>query len=573
MRKSWLQLYAPFLVLALVQALLIVVAPSRGAGDGLSTSGGQLGASGAPLGADGSGIVDPETGLVTGADGLPIDGSTAATDGTGGTAAGGTDGTGGPAAGGSGGPAAQAAGDTSHCKDGKQVGIIRLAPPCKPAFAGANGGATYQGVTDKEIKIVLFSSEPNEQVDGILATQGLAVDEAVYMDAVNQFVKYINDNYELYGRRIVIKRIVGDCPTTPPDYDACTAAAQQVVKEKPFAVIWITSLYATIFDIWARAGIVSIGGTAFDAGFYSRNRPFRYDVGMDGTQAADHIAEYYCKKLASKPADHAGSTIHPTVGGRNTKRHLGIIVPEIEANVLTANRVRDKVDACNGADPKPVVRTYESNIETATTQTQATVSALISAKVTSVVCMCDPIAPVFLTSGMTGNGYFPEHVLPGLGLLDYDLLGRLYDKQQMLHAFGPSHLPVLTSLDDTDQARVWRATGRQGHPCGDNGCGLPWAWLNLTGIAFQSAGPQLNPLTFERGLLQDLPDLSGGVETQTVTFGPNDYTGNADAKEVYWDPNARSAVDGKAGAYVPLNGGKRYSLGQWAAGLSGVPVR
>lgn len=573
-RKSWLQLYAPFLVLALVQALLIVVAPSRGQSSAELSAGGALNGSAGPLDLDGDGIADPGTGdLAT--DGLSTGDGSTGTGGTGGTD-GGTGGTtgGGGTDGGTGGPGGPAAGDTSHCKEGQQVGILRTAPPCRPVFVGSNGGATYQGVTDKEIKIVFFSSEPNEQVDAILATQGLAVPEEEQMDAVNQFVKYINDNYELYGRRIVITRIIGDCPTTPPDYDKCIAAAQQVVKEKPFAVVWATSLYATVYDVWSRAGIVSFGGSTFDNAFYNRGRPFRYDLAMDGTKAADHIAEYYCKKLAGKPADHAGASIHPTMPeGRATRRHLGIIVPEIEANVLTAKRVQSKVDACNGADKKPELRTYESNIETATTQTQATVSALISAKVTTVVCMCDPIAPVFLTSGMTSNGYFPEFMLPGLGLLDYDLLGRLYDKQAMSHAFGPSNLFVLTSLDDTDQARVWRATGRQGHPCGDNGCGIQWAHFNLLGIALQMAGPELNPLTIERGLLQDLPDLYGGVETSYLSFGPNDYTGYEDAKEVYWDPNATSKVDGKAGAFVPLNGGKRYRPGQWSTGLGGIPVR
>lgn len=568
MRKSWLQLYAPFLVLALVQALLIVVAPSRGENGGQLSAGGALGNSAGQVDLDGDGVIDDGTEGLAAEDLGTTDGSGggAGTDGSGGGSTGGASG----GAGGGGGPPP---GDTSHCVEGKQVGGIRVTPPCKPNFAGDNGGGTYQGVTADEIKIVLFSAEPNEQVDAILATQGLAVAEPDRMAAVNRFIQYMNENYELYGRKIVIKRIVGDCPTTPPDYDKCTAAAQQVIKEKPFAVVWITSLYATIFDIWARAGIVSVGGSAFDVAYYNRNRPFRYDVAMDGTQSADHIAEYYCRKLAGKPADHAGASIHPTVGGRGTRRHLGIVVPEIEANVATANRVKSKVDACNGKDPAPLVRTYESNIETATTQTQATVSALIAAKVTTVVCMCDPIAPVFLTKGMTSNAYFPENLLPGLGLLDYDLLGRLYDPQQMARAFGPSQLPVLTSLDDTDQARVWRAKGGKGHPCGDNGCGLEWTFLNMTAIGLQMAGPQLNPLTYERGLLQDLPDLYGGVETTTWTYGPNDYTGTADVKEVYWDPNARSRVDGKAGAYVPLNGGKRFRLGQWGAGLGGIPVR
>jgi hypothetical protein len=564
-RKSWLQLYAPFLVLALVQALLIVVAPSRGESTASSGDAALEGVAGAPLDADGNGVADTATdGTIT--DGGTTGGATGGSTGGGGTTGGSTGGAVAAAAG-------PGAGDTSHCKNGQQVGGLRVAPPCKPKFAGNNGGATYQGVTDKEIKIVYFASEPNEQVDAILSTQGLAVDEKTLMDAVNQFVKYINEHYELYGRKIVVKRIVGDCPTTPPDYDKCNAAAQQVVKEKPFAVIWATSLYATVYDIWARAGIPSFGGSSFDVGFYTRDRPFRYDLGMDGTKAADHIAEYYCKKMSGKPADHAGSTIHPTIGGRGTKRRLAIITPEIEANVRTGERVRAKVDKCNGGDPAPLLRTYKSDIQTATQQTQATVSALIAGKATTVVCMCDPIAPVFLTKGMSGNQYYPEFLLPGLGLLDYDILGRLYDPSQMAHAFGPSHLAVLTNLDDTDQARVWRATGRQGHPCGQNGCGIPWAYFNLVGTAIQMAGPQLTPLTLERGMLQDLPDQYAGPQTSYTSFGPGDYTGYEDAKEVYWDANARSAVDGKAGAYVPIQGGKRYRLGQWSGGLGGIPVR
>ena len=59
--------------------------------------------------------------------------------------------------------------------------------------------------------------------------------------------------------------------------------------------------------------------------------------------------------------------------------------------------------------------------------------------------------------------------------------------------------------------------------------------------------------------------LPGGLFRSALSY--------EDAKEVYWYPNARSAVDGKAGAYVPLNGGKRYRPGQWSGGLNGIPVR
>lgn len=578
MRKSFLQLYAPFLALAVVQALLIAVAPSRGPGSQA------VGALGAPaIGGDeyAQGI-DPTTGAtVAGATAVNGAGTSSRPGGggtTGGATAGsaGTGGTAGAGAGSGGGGAA--AGDTSHCKGPFQHDVIQNnRPPCAPKFAGDNGGATYQGVTADKIKVIVFEAEPNDQVNAILGAKGLAVTteqrDAFYTAAFN----FINKRYELYGRQIDWEVVVGDCPTTPPDYDKCNAAAQEVVKKKPALVVWVTSLYASVFDIWANAGIPSIGGSSFSREFYTDRRPYRYEVGMDGTSAADQIAEYYCKKMSGQNASHSGQVIHPQIGARDAvPRKLGIVVPEIPANTATAQRVASKVGACGGGEVP--IFTYESDIERATEQTQATVEGLISQKVTTVSCMCDPIAPVFLSQGMANNGYFPEFLLPGLGLLDYDLLGQLYDKRTMAHAFGPSNLAQPLALDDGDPARVWRAEGNSGHACGNNGCGLHWAFANAAGIAIQAAGPIYNPLNLEAGVLSLPPNggweaTGGNPAVALYKYGPGDYNGVSDAREVYWSESATTPVDGTKGAYVNVNGGRRYELGKWPAnGLAGIPV-
>lgn len=602
MRASWVRLYAPFLVLALVQGLFIAVAPSRGSnsqelsalGDTTGGFGGTPGSEGGTVdggfvGADGSfadptgGGADISTGAGSGGTGTIGSGgaagstpSASAGSTAGSTATGGTGGAAAAPSGQSGGgskPPTASAGDTSHCVDGKQFGIIRGGgPPCAPKFpAGAdNGGATYQGVTKDKIKVVYFSSEPNEQVNAVLAPQGLATSEEENRAAADAYTDFLNKHYETYGREVEYIRVVGNCPTTPPDVDACIAAAQEVVKLKPFVVIWGTSLYASVFDVWAKNGIVSLGGWHFEDSFFTQRRPFRYDSFMGGNESADHIAEYFCKKMAGANATHAGQVIHPSVGGRNTQRKLGVIVPEIEANVATAQRVAATVKSCGGGDI-PVL-TYESDIERATEQTQAIVSKLIAEKVTTVVCMCDPIAPAFLTKGMSSNRYIPEFLVPGLGLLDYDLLGRLYDPEIMAHAFGPSHLGLNVPLDDTDQARAWRDVGRQGHPCGRNGCGILWSYFQLLGTGIHMSGPNLNPLTFEKGLLETLPDSGGTPESPLSRFGPNDYTAISDAKEVYWSNTAPSSIDGNPGSYIPVANGKRYVLGQWGAGLDSIPV-
>jgi hypothetical protein len=574
-RKSTLALYAPFIAIAVVQALFIALLPSNGPGTNVAAN--QLGTEG-------------------------FDGGSGASDGGAGAVDAGGGATGVPAGAQGGGSSAALAqskasaeakkatqeylaggGDTSHCKNGKQFQIFyatKTDPNCVAKWpAGAdNGGDTYQGVTRDTIKVIIFESEPNAAVNLALAPQGLAAtdEEIKSFDAAAQ--KFVAEHYELYGRKIQWERIRGNCPTSPPKYDVCLAAAREVIKKKPFMVVWYTPLYATVFDEWAKAGIVSIGGWHFDEKYFTQRRPYRYDVFMDGTRSAELIGEYYCKKLAGKNADRAGASTFPGTAQpiRATHRRMGISVPEIEANVSTAKHLASIVNKCDpGHDP--VIATYESDIERAQEQSSSTTQKFIAAKVTTTVCMCDPIAPVFGTKGYTEAGYFPEILLPGTGLLDYDKLGRLYNPQQMQHAFGPSHLRDETPFHDSDASIVWRTSGNPGEPC--KSCNLAWAYYAAAASFLQGTGPILNPLNMEKAVLSSKPNggwqASGGNRNVIMTkFGPNDYTALEDAREVYWDSSATSRIDGQPGAYVSITGGRRWENGTWPNGLSSeIPVR
>lgn len=560
MRKSWLQLYAPFIALAALQAVIIVGAPSKATDGSQVTSLAPLDngdGSYSPTG-QGSTSVDPETGL-------PIDGSV---DGFDSGTDGGTVGTtaGSSATGGTGGNASGApAGDVSHCKNGRQTDIIYSAPPCRPKFVGNNGGASYRGVTDKEILVVDFQCQPNEQVNAILATQGLAASEQESKAMEDAAVKFINDRYELYGRKIVVKRVTGDCPLTPPDPAKSRQAAAEVVKMNPFLVIHYAAGPET-HDVWSRAGILSVGGPNLDINFYNGRRPYRWDVFPSGTEGADEVAEYFCTKLAKGTAANAGVLIHQSIGGRSTPRKLGVIIPDNGNGASTPNaqRVKSIVEQCSGKNVP--VFTYQSDINRAQEQTRVTIAGLISAKVTTVVCMCDAIAPVFITGGATQNNYFPEWVLPAANLLDYDALGRLYDPAQWAHAFGPSQLVKPIPFAQSDAQRIWKAAGKSGSACAS--CNLLTGYWTLIGSMLQEGGPALSPLTVERGLVGARSSRGGWAETKgnpsvyLIKFGPNDYNAISDFREVYWDASATSAIDGKKGAYIDLNGGRRYEPGQ-----------
>jgi hypothetical protein len=147
----------------------------------------------------------------------------------------------------------------------------------------------------------------------------------------------------------------------------------------------------------------------------------------------------------------------------------------------------------------------------------------------------------------------------------------------MQHAFGPSHLAQPVSLDEGDPALVWRAEGNSGHPCGNNGCGLNWAFINAAGIAIQAAGPVYNPLNLEKGILSLPPsnpwEPKHNPRATLYKYGPGDYNGTSNVREVYWSATTTTPTDGSKGAYLATSGGQRWELGSWPSnGLAAIPV-
>jgi len=568
-RRNALRLYAPFIALALAQAAFVVWAPSKGeetvnafanptSGEFQSPTGG----SGVSGSSGGSGV---SSGTAGGVGGAGASASGGGGSGAGAGSSGSSSGSGG--AGTSGAQGSGAAGDTSHCKGDRQTDVIYNSPPCAPAWPeGAdNGGATYMGVTADKIKFIMMQCQSNEQVNAILASQGLAASDEETDAMLQAATKFINDHYETYGRTLVSERHRMDCPTTPPDPAKARQAAAEIAAMEP-AFVYVAGGGSSAADVFARAGIVSVGVQWNVEPFYAGRRPFRWDIFPTATETAEWMVEYYCKKMAGKPASNAGQLIHPTIGGRDTTRKLAIIVPDDGTGTIlpAAQDVSAGVKQCSGVDTP--VFTYQSDINRATEQTRVTVAGLIDAKVTTVTCMCDPIAPVFLTQGMTQNNYYPEHLVAGMGLLDYDVLGRLYDPAQWNHAFGMSQLVEPVPFEQSDAAKVWRAAGNEGNPCA--ACNLLMGYMNVVGSMIHNAGPNLNPGTIEQALVGNQYSRGGWEQTggdpgvYLIRFGPDDYNAISDFREVYWDAAAPSTIDGKAGAYVSVNGGRRYTGGQ-----------
>jgi hypothetical protein len=571
--RRWL----PLLLVVAVQVLLVAVVPSRGNVPGGADT---LTGGGAPLGLDGTVsdaplepgevAVDPDTG-----EPLP-EGAAGGDPGSGPGADPGADpGTPGDdsapevpgAPGDPGTPGQPGEQDLSKCaKDGKrQQDVTSSSPPCTPRFTGDNGGATYQGVTAKTVKVLRYRPKSNPQVDAILNTQGLAFSPAEEEQAMNTYAKFFEKRYEFYNRKVEWVWEQGTCEISPPDLPCFRNEAKRLnAKHKPFAVFWANSTtQAEFFDEWSRLGVVNAGGWHFNADFNNRLRPFHWDVFMDGTRTASNIADYWCKKMQGKNATLAGD---PAL--RAQKRKLGILTqafPVTQKNaqdlyrMVTGGKCGTKADA---AEPVYTPSDIAQGQQTA----NVAVQKLKAEGVTTLVIISDPINPTYTTTAATRQQWYPEHLLAGSGVIDYDPLGRLYDQSQWRNAFGPGHLADPAPPERTDAYRAAADVGVR-----DNGAGnLIFAYMNLISTMIQRSGPELKPLNVERGM-HTMPPSGGWAATKNplsilLKYGPGDYTAIEDSRHTYWDPGARSKIDGKAGAYVAFEGGRRFEIGKWPAG-------
>ncbi|GAC1478714.1 MAG: hypothetical protein NVS1B12_15310 [Acidimicrobiales bacterium] len=574
-----LRRYAPFLLLAVAQLFLVIVVPSRAPKPGTVAAfgaGGAGGGGGAGNAASG-GSIDSGAAGATGATGIGAAGPGTGS-GTGGAGGAGGANAAGPVPGGgvrlpSG--AVVAAGDTSHCKGGKQFDDSMFpsgtaSPPCTPAFAGNNGGATYAGVTASTVELVYYRPQENQAVDAALQTQGLYASPADEKAAVQKFVDWANGHFELFGRKIHLDYYQGNCSYAPVNANCLRVEAGTVVSQfHPFAIVWATQVAPEFFDEYSRRGVVNMGGWHFDDSFSTQRRPYHYDVFMGGTFQSSLTGEFWCKGLAGKPARFAGNAL------KAKTRKAAVLVPESPTFASTGQELANNIKSCdhNGAE----VVTYSQDTGTAAEQATTQVAKLKGDGITSILCVCDPIAPSYFTKAATSQAFFPEHVIVGSGLIDYDPLGRLYDPQQWAHAFGLSDLTNPVAFESSDAAIAWRQAGGAGSPA-DRGANLPLAYIAFFGYSLNEVGPNLTPASFESAVLnapaRDVYSQSHDPKKAELYAHSGKYNLIADARLVYWDPNATSQIDGKQGAYVPLNGGARYTYGQMPSGEpSGVPSR
>ena len=448
------------------------------------------------------------------------------------------------------------------------AGVLRLPlsppPECFAPFSGDNGGATETGVTGDAIKVVVYTPQANDPVLSFIYAQ--IGNKDTPDDVFNTYVGF-NEiaarYYETYGRRVqlVQYRATGGIG----DAVAAAADAETIARDlRPFAVLGGPTLTAAFADTLAANRVLCIAcAPSQTTSWYEERAPYVWDIAKNVDQNLALTAEYVGKRLAGEPAAYAGDAL------RGRPRKFGFIYlegptasPEPRERFLATLKNDYGVEFAESAS-------FDDPISLAG-KAREILARFKGAGVTTILYAGDPLAPQTLTRNATEQGYFPEWVITGSGLVDTTIFGRTYDQAQWAHAFGPSNLfaRVSPSVAGSGFLYRWYFDG-QDPPAQQSALVLPSLQL-LYGV-LQGAGTDLTHEMFRRVIFAaDI--IRSTVISPQISWGERgiwpgvDYAGLDDQTEVWWNPSATGEDEignQGTGMWSYADGGRRYLPGQW----------
>jgi hypothetical protein len=531
--------YLPMYALAAVWLLTVTVFPSVHQGRGAATSDAALGEFGSPNASPLDGFASPLEGTPTAGLGVPTSGPASIRSSDRPTA-----------------PVQVGSGVTRGgipCRPGvRQIRGSDYAAPCIGRFSGYNGGSTYRGVSDTSIRV------------GVRHLLNETTGEGPEHDfeIVKGLVNYFNQNYELYGRRVVLEEFQGrgnriDELQSRGRQAACLDASTAVERDY-FAVLDYSSGDTTepFADCAAdRKLFVPIGPGYMPERFFRGWHPYVWSRVVECERIGRDIGEYAGKRLLNQPARWAGSAEY-----RSQKRVFGLYVPDNDGFQICADLVERSLQNYGGK----IKHRIDYTLDLSLLASQA-VNAVVQFKregVTTLILACDTLSTQLLTHAAEQQDWHPEWVIIGVDAQDYDNNARAFNRRQVEgHLFGLSQLGDLRRRYalDGEPARTYReATGK---PLGTN-AGTYFNMVDFFNM-LQRAGPILTPANIAAGL-RTLPTAGGPFGLDGTWSYANDHAAIEDSIEVFWDPDARS-FDGELGSYRQSYGGRRFSSGEWPA--------
>jgi hypothetical protein len=433
-----------------------------------------------------------------------------------------------------------------------QVQWAVYAPPCVTAFRGDNGGASSHGVTRSTITLSYRLGNSTQDAAVNAASEDAApAPDPVYLQDMRSYIALFNRTYELYGRKVVLKEFQGqgDYISEDQGQGQAQAAADAATARGLGAFADVTFVLKGSLPYWtslARQRVIAIGPVGFPQSYYERYRPYWWTFYPTGSQGAQLIGNGVCRRMAGLPAAFAGDPVM-----RRTPRVFGLIAAENPEYEQVGDEIETALGRC-GVRIKHRER-YAFNVVTYQGQAVNMVAQMQREGVTTVLCNCDPLIPIFLTQAADGQRYEPEWYEPWWR----DPQGRLPSQNQWAHAL--SNGPAWPSRSRDEPYRVFKIAEPKIEPR-QRYYDLAYMTLQFLFRGLQAAGPTLTPDTFARGMFSLPPSAVGTFGTWGA--GTGNYTPQVNTQIAWWDPNARSTLDGKTGAWRACEEGRWFRFDQ-----------
>jgi hypothetical protein len=471
-----------------------------------------------------------------------------------------------------------------------------LSPPCVPYFTGNNGGATYQGVSAGEIRVVFPVDQSTAECvtsKGCEQTppEGLYdlwkppdPNEDVYARMLRMWQQYFNKRYQLYGRRAhfyVYYAQSGSGSTdttdyTTPSYRAQLAAsAYNAVPGHPFATIPILPDGNSFYYVKAMAqkGVMVFGGAGGGGlqteQFYQQFNNLFWSYQPSVEVLAGMFTDYLCHKVRPGPVTYSPEF----KGGQRKFGFLKTSDPDHPELQLLANLVQQQLANCGitfGSD----VATFPSAGYVVDGRYPPSYAAQNMGTFAA-----DGVTTIIWPGGFEVNQskaasaehYYPEWITLGDGYMDGSQDSAAQDPNEWNHAIVLSpNVPTNASEGANPNCVYAVKTTDPSMPAADYttwACGDLYESLRQLFIGIQVAGPRLSPSAVNEGFRAIPAKESTDIYTPACYYPPGDFTCVKDAIEEWFDPSAPGWTWGTGnGVWKMMKGGRRHIRGGWTTG-------
>ena len=455
-----------------------------------------------------------------------------------------------------------------------------LAPPCVAFFDGDNFGATYQGVTKDEVRILVYVSGGVRYTSSSTAATSpvseyfdLAEppedDEFLVVKGMRAWQRYFNDRFQTYGR-FVHFFVFFDSGSGSPEARRADAA-DNYARVKPFAVLTDVTHGGNEVDYveaMARRGVLNFGTLTGKSEAFFRKYPkliWGYDPPIE--YQAEAYTSYVCDKVVGKPAVLAGGEF------ANQPRKLGLFHTSDENHadrIRLAELVQQKVEACGG-----------EIVATATFPKCCLVQDPTGVNPDDVATNMaqfreDGVTTILWPGGMEGyhasaafsQGYYPEWIVLGDDLLDGNEQNRRARNGPSFDGRAILITPEVYS-PPRQQQRCYQAYREADTAMNERDlvyvCGYyPNLFQLFTGI--QVAGPRLGPSSVDKGYHAIPAVKSQDNQSPACFYDPGDYTCAKDNQIEIWEDQMTPPEESRNGCWRIIQNGARYFPGQYPAG-------